>query len=125
MFFIPDNSPLAVDLQRALSSGGHRCNIMMVSNGEQALTILQRAKKPEASAAAPHVLLVFGGLGDGRAASLVSTLRSDPAYSEIRMVVVVGPEHQSQALPFAAFEMQRLQPLLAEPGFWWVMAKLG
>jgi len=126
--FIADSSQTAADLQRALTGGAYRCNIMMVANGEQALAILRHESRARKMPPCPHVLVIYGGLGDGRAAGLIQALRADATYGSIPLIAVVAAESEAEASPslrLDPFAMARLQPLLLERGFWWVMAKLG
>jgi hypothetical protein len=128
-YFIDHASPLAADVQRALTEGPYRCNIMMVHDGEQALTILrQEARSSGGRPPFPHVVLIYGGLHDGRAAKLVDALRGDPTYSSIPLISVVAPADHAvgaEGLRLESFAMATLQPMLSQSGFWWVMAKLG
>jgi hypothetical protein len=126
-YFVADSSPMAVELQRLLTDGPYRCNIMMVANSDQALAILNQEGKAEKGGARPHVVLAYGGVQDGRAAALSGGLHAAGALAEGGFFIVVGPADQadSAGIPLAPLDLGLLKPLLARQDFWWVMAKLG
>ncbi len=130
-FFLEEGSQPLQQLQAKLTAGSFRCNLMMVQGAEHAAAMLRHEC---ASDAVPDLLLVYGGLHDGRAAELLGLLKQDDRLSRVRFPVVVdssdarqeaGRRSAARPLKLKEASLAQLEQALAQGGerFWWVMAR--